>query len=246
MNKILIWDLPTRLFHGGFTLLLLTSIVLALAADEHGSWFQGHMLAGLGAAGLVLLRVVSGLVGSRYARFGSFPVGPGETLRYAVGVISGKARRYAGHNPGSALVALAMFGLVAALAFTGLGFGGREVGELHEALAYALMAFIGLHLAGLVVHTLRHRENIAVSMLTGRKSGQPEEGIVSAQPAWGLAFLLAGSAWVGGLFAGHDSRAGTTRLPLIGTVIQLGEQEERGSQESKAKGPRDRRHHDDD
>ncbi len=244
MSRILIWDLPTRLFHWAFTVLLGCSIVLALVADEHGPLFQWHMLCGLAAAFLVGLRLISGIAGSRYARFGSFPVRPGEVVRYFGGILSGRAERYAGHNPGSALAAIGMFFLVGLLVLTGLGVGGEDLQELHGPVAYTLMAVIGLHLAGLVVHTVRHRENIAASMLTGRKEGLPEQALASSHPAWGMAFLLAGLAWIAGLFTAHDARAATTRLPILGTVITLGERESQGNHESGRK--RDRRGHDDD
>ncbi len=244
MNRILIWDLPTRLFHWAFTLLLTASIGLALVADEGSPVFQWHMLCGLAAASLLVLRLVAGFAGSRYARFASFPLAPRTVAHYFGGVFSGKAERFAGHNPGSALAALAMFFLVGLLVLTGLGVGGEDVQELHGPVAYTLMAVIGLHLAGLVAHTLRHRENIAASMLTGRKLGLPEQGLATAHPAWGLAFLLAGGAWVAGLFAAHDARAATTRLPVIGTVIELGERESHGDRQADQK--RHRRDHDDD
>lgn len=225
MSKILIWDLPTRFFHWGFALLLTASIVLALVADEGGQLFQWHMLCGLGAASLLCLRLLSGIAGSRYSRFSTFPLAPRTIVRYFGGVFSGKAERYAGHNPGSALAAVTMFALVGLLVMSGLGIGGEATRELHEPVAYGLMGAIGLHLAGLLAHTLRHRENIAASMVTGRRPGHADEGLVSAHPAWGLAFLIAGGAWIAGLFGAHDPRAGTTRLPLSGTVLVLGERE---------------------
>lgn len=244
MKKILIWDLPTRLFHWAFTFFLTTSIVLALVAEEGSLWFQWHMLGGLAAAALVILRLASCIAGSRYARFASFPLAPMNVARYFRGVFSGKAERYAGHNPGSALVTVVMFSLVGLLVLTGLSIGGEEMQELHGPVAYALMAVIGLHLAGLVAHTLRHRENIAASMLTGRKMGLPEQGLRSSHPVWGLVFLLIGGAWVAGLYTAHDPRAATTRLPVFRTEIVLGERESHGDrQEGKE---HHRRDHDDD
>ncbi|MCC6233201.1 MAG: cytochrome b/b6 domain-containing protein, partial [Verrucomicrobiales bacterium] len=214
--------------HWGFAFLLTASIALALVADEGSRLFQWHMLCGLGAASLLILRLISGVAGSRHARFAAFPLSPQAVMRYFRGVVTGTADRYAGHNPGSALAALAMFALVGILVITGLGMGREEMEELHEPVAYALMAVIGLHLAGLIAHTVRHRENIAVSMVTGRKLGHPDQAVVSARPVWGLAFLIVGVAWIVGLFAAHDPRAATTRLPLSGTVLALGERESQG------------------
>lgn len=225
MSKILIWDLPTRLFHWTFTGLLSASILLALVAGEHSVLFQWHMICGLAAVGLVVLRLAGAFLGSRYARWGSFPLRPGEVVAYFAGILRGNAKRYPGHNPGSALAALAMFALVPALAFTGGGWAGHDGEELHEALAYTLMAVIVAHLLGLALHTLRHRENIGASMVTGRKDGRVEDGIHDARPLAGMVFLVLALLWTGGVFAGHDPRAATVRLPFSGTVVSLGERE---------------------
>ncbi|NQX01688.1 hypothetical protein HQ447_13610, partial [bacterium] len=50
-------------------------------------------------------------------------------------------------------------------------------------------------------------------------------GLTTSRPGWAMAILAAGIAWIGALFANHDPRAETVRLPVIGTVIQLGESE---------------------
>ena len=41
--------------------------------------------------------------------------------------------------------------------------------KLHEALSDALVALVMLHVAGVVVTSLRQRENLAAAMLHGRK-----------------------------------------------------------------------------
>ena len=65
------------------------------------------------------------------------------------------------------------------LAITGVAMSGGDgvAKELHEVFAYSLVGVIGLHVAGIVAHTLRRRENISLSMLDGRKAGEPARGI---------------------------------------------------------------------
>ncbi len=225
MNKILIWDIPTRLFHWAFAASLTASLGIALVVDDDSPLFQLHMLFGLVAAFLVVARVILGLVGSRHARFTSFPVRPTEVVRYLVGALTGTARAYAGNNPGSALAALAMFALVPLLVFTGIGRGGEAFEDIHAAFAYLLLGVIVAHLIGLILHTVRHRENIAAAMITGRKDAPPAASLRSAHPVWGLVVLLTGATWIIALFGGHDANAATARLPLIGTVVHLGENE---------------------
>lgn len=244
MKKILVWDLSIRLFHWAFAASVLASLAFAFLAGKHSVLFQWHMVFGIIAVFLLLLRAVLGVVGSRYARFADFPINPVAVVRYFGGVITGSAARYVGHNPGSALAALAMFVLVSLLFATGLN-GSRDPWEdIHGAFAYALMAVIGVHLAGLIWHAVRHRENVVGPMVTGRKEGRPEEGLASTHPVWAAGMVVVATAWIGGLLANHDAAASRIRLPLTGPTIQLGENEGRENDRVKEKRKsRDRHEH---
>jgi cytochrome b len=225
LKKILVWDLPLRLFHGAFAGSLTAALAIGFLVDDESPLFQLHALFGLVAVFTLVLRLGLGLFGSRHNRFKAFPVRPSEVFGYSWAVLSGKARRYPAHNPGGASVALAMFAVVPLLVATGIGVWGESGEELHEGLAVALLVLIGAHFVGLMWHTLRHREPIALSMLTGRKLGEATDELASSRPLWALVILAAFGAWVWALFASHDSAAGTVKLPLIGTVISVGENE---------------------
>jgi cytochrome b len=223
MSKILVWDLPARLFHWTFAGSLSGALAIGFWVDDDSPLFQLHMLLGLVAAFALAARLVLGVLGSRYNRFSALPLRPREVVAYFVGSILGGAKRYIGHNPGAALASLAMFALVPLLIATGAGWLGGVGEEIHEGLAIALLVAIGGLLAGLAWHTVRHREAIAFSMVTGRKEGPEEAGLKTARPVWALALVVGGAAWVAALFANHDAAAATVKLPLLGTVIALGE-----------------------
>jgi cytochrome b len=233
MTRILVWDLPARLIHWAFAVSLTAAIGIGFLVDDKQPLFQLHMIFGLVALFLLVVRVVMGLVGSRYSRFASFPLRPGEVFNYLVSAAVSKTKLYAGNNPGSALAAVLMFVLVPALFISGIGFGGEALEELHEAFAWALLAVIALHLLGLAWHTLRHRENISLAMLTGKKSGQPEDAISSAHAAWGIVVVIGGGLWIAALFAGHNASTATVKLPGVGVTLPLGEKESGAGQRDK-------------
>lgn len=244
MNPILIWDIPTRIFHWAFAASVTAAMGIGLWVDDEQSLFQWHMLFGIVALFLLVLRVVMGIVGSRHSRFASFPLRPREVVHYMASAVFSKTKRYAGNNPGSALAAILMFLLVPALFISGIGVGGEPMEEIHETLAWALLAIVVLHLSGIAWHTIRHRENIALSMVTGKKAAGPEDGIRSSHPLLGLGLLLLAGAWIAALFSNHDARSANVRIPVIGTVLHLGENE---SGENKHDGDERRKgHHDDD
>ena len=234
MKKILIWDIPARLFHWGFAASLTVAIVIGFLVDDDEPLFQWHMIFGITALFLLIVRVVMGFVGSRYSRFSSYPLRPMEVIGYLVSAVILKTRLYAGNNPGSAMAAVLMFLLVPALFVSGIGFGGEAIEELHELCAWGLLAVIGMHLAGLGWHTVRHRENIALAMVTGTKKGNPEDAIGSAHPVWGVILLIGAGLWIAALFASHDGKNATVKLPGIGVTLRLGESETEGGKPGRS------------
>ena len=241
MNKILVWDTPARLFHWGFAVCLSAAIGIGFLVDDERPLFQLHMIFGIAALFLLVARVAMGLAGSRYSRFTSFPVRPSEVAGYLVSALVSKTKRYAGNNPGSAAAALSMFVVVPLLFLSGIKIHGEPWEEVHELCAWALLAVISMHLAGLAWHTIRHRENIALAMITGRKAGNPEDAIASDHVAWGAILLVGAGLWIAALFGNHDSKAARVRLPGIGVTLQLGE---KGYGGGKSQGKRDRDHDD--
>jgi cytochrome b len=230
MQTILVWDIPARLFHWGFAISITAAITIGLLVDDERSLFQLHMLFGIVALFLLIIRLLMGVVGSRYSRFTSYPIAPREISRYVISAIVSKTKLYAGNNPGSAVAAVLMFLLVVALFASGIGSDAEAIEELHEFFAWALLAVIVLHLAGLLWHTIRHRENIALTMVTGKKSGKPEDAISSSHAAWGVVILVVSGIWIAALFASHNATAATVELPGIGVVLDLGEHESGGDQ----------------
>lgn len=218
-------------------------MAIGFLADDDGPLFQLHMLFGVIAVFIVILRLWWGLVGDRHSRVLNFPLHPREVLGYAKDALLAKTRRYAGNNPGSAMAAVLMFLLVPALMITGGAFGRGEAEDLHESLAWALLAVVALHLAGLAWHTIRHRENIAASMITGKKQGEPADALRSAGLFPALVLLVAGGAWISALFANHDPAADNVRLPLTGVSIRLGEGGDDDSENEHESGNQQRSKH---
>ena len=234
MMKILVWDIPARLFHFAFAASLTAAIGIGFLVGDDDPLFQLHMMFGIVALFLLLIRVVMGLVGSRYSRFSSFPLHPCEVAGYMISAVVSKTKQYAGNNPGSAMAAVLMFLLVPALFISGTGYGGGNFEELHETFAWALLAVVVLHLAGLAWHTLRHRENISLAMVTGRKEGKQEDAISSSHAVWGVVLAILAGAWIAALFAAYDAGTAAVRIPGTAVTLRLGENEhERGHDEDE-------------
>ena len=96
-------------------------------------------------------------------------------------------------------------------------------------MAYLMISVIVVHIIGLVWHTIRQRENIALSMIDGRKEGDPSQAIRSSHPLVGVAFLALSAGWAFAIFSGYDAQAGQLRLPVLGQTIRLGEHRGEGA-----------------
>lgn len=186
-GRIRVWDWPTRAFHW----MLVASFAAAFATGDSERWRDVHIMLGYTIAGLVAFRVLWGLAGGRHARFSDFVAGPRRVLTYLNGMLQGRPHHCTGHNPAGGWVILALLAGLALVAASGwaneAGLGGRGLEELHEGLANALLALVGLHLAGVVASSVLHRENLVSSMIHGYKRGAPGE---SSSRAHRLAAVL--------------------------------------------------------
>jgi cytochrome b len=179
-RRVLVWDAPVRVFHW----LMVFSFAGAYLTAESERWRLVHVTLGYTMVGLVAFRVLWGFVGTRHARFASFVRGPAAAARYLRGLLAGKPQPGAGHNPAGALAIVALLAMTVAVTATGWAtyheVGGGWLEELHEGTANAMLALVGVHLAGVLLGSWLHRENLVGAMVSGRKRARPEDGVRSA------------------------------------------------------------------
>lgn len=227
MRNQLIYDIPTRLFHWLFAGLFVAAFLIAKTIDDESPVFSYHMLAGFLLGFTVLLRLIWGFVGTKHSRFASFALHPKDLVTYFTGILSGDKRKWAGHNPASSWAALIMFGLALGLGLTGylMSSGQKEAFEdIHELMANGFLVVVLMHIAGVVLHTLRHRDGIAMAMVDGAKSDvSPTETISNSRPAVALLFIGLVATFAVHLASNFDSQKQT--LNFFGTTLRLGENE---------------------
>jgi cytochrome b len=199
MKKILVWDVPTRVFHWALAL----SFAGAFLTAESERYRDVHVTLGYTMLGLVAFRLVWGLIGTRYARFRSFAFGPKSILTYVKSLFARSPQHYAGHNPAGSWAIYALLGLTLLAGASGYAayndIGGHWMEDVHEALANALLGVVIVHVAGVVVSSFLHRENLVRAMLTGTKTGAPGEGIRARHRVIGAALVAAVVAlWIAG------------------------------------------------
>lgn len=177
-----VWDIGVRVFHW------------ALVADVLGLWltaraedFDLHFKLGYLALGLLLFRLIWGVVGGDTARFAAFIKGPGAVLAHLGHLLRpGPLPPHRGHNPAGGWAVVALLLAVLAQVATGLcavdadgmnegslaarvGDAGAKVARrLHHANFTLLEGVVLLHVTAIVLYLLLKRENLLYPMITGR------------------------------------------------------------------------------
>ena len=182
-THIKVWDLPLRIFHWA----LVFSFLLAYITED--DFMTVHAYAGYTIIGLLVFRLIWGVIGTKYARFTDFVRHPKTVIAYLKDVLSNKAERHIGHNPAGGAMVIALLVSLLLTTITGLATYATEealgplvafmdsmpnfifdaVEDVHEFFANFTLFLIVLHVAGVVVTGLSHGENLVKAMITGIK-----------------------------------------------------------------------------
>ncbi|ODR99293.1 cytochrome B [Methyloceanibacter methanicus] len=164
-----VWDVFVRVFHWS----LAASFVVAWLSGD--GWKSLHLWAGYAVAALIALRLVWGIVGPDHARFSRFVKSPLVVAGYLKDLVTGREVRHLGHNPAGGAMIIALLVTLLGLCLSGWlmttdAYWGSELVEaIHETLANVALVLVGLHVAGVLWTSFRHRENLVRAMVTGRK-----------------------------------------------------------------------------
>jgi cytochrome b len=181
LYKVRVWDLPTRLFHWA---LVVCVIGLAITGTVGGSAMVWHFRFGYCVLTLLLFRIIWGLVGGRWSRFGAFIYTPQSVINYLKG--QGRPEHGVGHSPIGAGSVFAMLGFLLMQVGSGLfsddeiAFAGpltRFVSNDAVSLAtnyhknigkWVLLGLVLLHLLAIIFY-LRRKHKLVGAMLHGDK-----------------------------------------------------------------------------
>lgn len=215
-DKIYVWDIFVRVFHWS----LVAAFVLSYVTGEDET--DVHVYSGYVIVGLLILRVIWGFIGTRYARFSNFVTRPSVVMNYLKNIRNEKATRYIGHNPAGGYMVLALLLSLSVTTFSGMKFYGSQGHgplannsavsqikmaqadsdrdeqeknenedhvtvqsgdqhdkkekkgdkfwkEIHELFVNFTLLLVIVHIAGVVVSSRLHHENLARAMLSGYK-----------------------------------------------------------------------------
>jgi len=202
-SGVTIWDLPTRIFHW----LLVTSFIITWITFDDNRFLFAHVYAGYVFFSLLVFRFIWGLFGTKYAKFRAFAYDWHSVSDYAKGLLNGNAMRYLGHNPAGGWAIFLMLALGLIISISGLMVLGGEEGhgplaglvsfeigseyahEIHEILAWVMLAVTCIHVIGVIVESLFHKDNLIWAMITGKKPHVDSSEGVRAHKILGLTIV---------------------------------------------------------
>lgn len=176
-RQVKVWDILVRFTHWTVA----AGIIANLLFTEDGS--DLHIYVGYTVVGLVVLRLLWGLIGTHYARFTNFFPTPTRLKHHLSDISARRAdEQHLGHNPLAAIMMLSLWAVIIGLGITGYLMetdffshiqllGNKDVlEEIHELLANSLYLLVPLHIIAAIAMSYWQRQNLIKSMITGQKT----------------------------------------------------------------------------
>ena len=165
-----LWDPLVRLCHWSFAGAFIANYFFTEEGDDWHNWI------GYYAVVCLVVRLVWGFVGSPAARWSDFWPTPARLAEHARALLTGRPYHRLGHSPIGGLVMILMMLLLLGLGVTGFlmqevdYFWGEDLPlEIHAFFANTLLALVCVHLAAALYESIRLRENLPLSMITGKR-----------------------------------------------------------------------------
>lgn len=175
-ESLRLWDPVVRLFHLSIAGVFVANYFFTEAGEDWHVWLGYYAVAWL------LVRTVWGFIGPRSARWADFWPTPARLKEHLRSLLARRPAHRLGHSPLGALVMIVMM-----LALLTLGLSGWAMEEVdalwgadwplqvHETAANVLLALVGLHITAALVESVQVRDNLPLSMLTGRRRRPPDD-----------------------------------------------------------------------
>jgi len=184
-QQIRVWDPLVRLFHW---LLAVCFLIAYVVEDDR---LNLHVLVGSILFGLVIFRLIWGIMGTEHSRFADFICSLKQIMRHFRDLVRLHPAQHTGHTPiGGVMIVLLLFGLLlltlsgvmlyalegALLPFAGLITGVDLdttilIEHMHGRTADLLALLVLFHIAGVLFESLLQKQNLVRAMITGFKKG---------------------------------------------------------------------------
>jgi len=169
-----VWDPQVRVLHWSIAALVVIDLLNEAGANPWHRWI------GYAVGGLVVARLVWGIVGPPAARLVAMARSAARVRAHLESLARTTDRPLpSGHTPPGACMALLLWCLIIFAVVTGwmtqldAYWGDDALHSWHAWSSYALAAVAAVHVAGALAMSAVHRVNLTAGMITGRDTSRP-------------------------------------------------------------------------
>lgn len=204
-DKVYVWGLSSRIVHWLFALSFTTAFITSFYEEA----LHSHVALGFIFLIMIIYRIIWGFIGPRYATFNTFKLRPSQLKHYFVEKIQNRWRKIpAGHNPASSWFTIWALSMGTIIVISGLLLYGVQeakgilsylnddytpyiglLDNVHKYSSYIFVAWVIVHIAGVMVEQFWHKTNMVFAMITGYKKTEGEDAIVP-KPLVFFAFFM--------------------------------------------------------
>lgn len=190
-DQVFVWPIYTRIIHW----LIAFSFTFAFIFSLNENLLNLHVAVGIIFGLMLVYRILWGFIGPQYARFSTFKLSLAKLKFYFVEKVQNRWREIpAGHNPASSWYTLIVLSGGSVISITGLLLYGIQEGkgylgflnethymhmdilfDLHAYSAYLLLAWVIIHISGVLLEQFYHKTNMVFAMITGYKKAKGED-----------------------------------------------------------------------
>ena len=180
-RPVKVWDLPTRVFHWSIVLLVFTSWL-----TNRLNRMDLHFLAGYTLVGLLIFRLIWGVLGSETARFREFLKSPADAVGHLRHLFVREPDQEVGHNAAGGWMVLGLLVLLVVQVATGLcsnddilvegplaKYVGKDmsdrIGTIHAVNFKLIELAVLAHISAVLAYAVIKGQNLVRPMITGTK-----------------------------------------------------------------------------
>lgn len=190
-HKTYVWSFLGRVSHW----LLVISLFSCYITSFYENLLTLHVSIGIVVFGMLLMKIVWGMIGPKYARWSDFKFAFKDLKHYFIEKIKYRYREIKpGHNPASSWFAFLVtwFGIICCI--SGFILYGLQEGNglfsflnenyvqesylfdyIHIILVYMLLVMIFAHISGVLIEQFYHKTNMVMAMVSGYKRAKGED-----------------------------------------------------------------------
>ena len=194
-KKVYVWNWSARIIHW----MMAISFTTAFITSSYEELLPDHVALGFIFGMIILYRIIWGFIGPRYAKFKNFMLKPSQFIFYFKEKIRNRWRKIpAGHNPASSWYTVWAMIMGTIIVISGLFLYGIQEAKgilsylnddytqyigilsiVHEYASYIFLAWVVIHITGVLVEQFWHKTHMVFAMITGYKRTEGEDTTVS-------------------------------------------------------------------